>query len=241
MRIVANERHIKVRHFIGQYATLGGLVALVAGLIISFVAPEQFAITMGCMTLGILLSLIGGFFANRYAGPLAHHEALPRALKGLSQQYALLNYMLPAPHVLVEPSGLTAIVVRSHKGHIAYRENGRWQHRQAGKFFRQLVGQESLGTPDLEAQRQIEKLGSWLADRLPDAEIPIRAVIVFVNPDADLEADGSPVPAFYGKKVKAWLRGPGKLKALPGSVHRQLLEALGVETDTTAQASETPQ
>jgi hypothetical protein len=35
------------------------------------------------------------------------------------------------------------------------------------------------------------------------------------------------VPAFYGKKVKAWLRGPGKLKPLPGDVRGQLAEAIG--------------
>ena len=61
MRVVSNERHIKVRHFIGQYATLGGLVALVAGMIISIAAPEQYASTMGCMVAGVLLSLVGGF------------------------------------------------------------------------------------------------------------------------------------------------------------------------------------
>jgi hypothetical protein len=229
MLVVSNERHIRIRSFVGKYATLGGLLALVAGLIISFVAPEQFAVTMGCMVLGVVLSLIGGFFANRYAGPLAHHEALTRALKGLSQQYVLLNYALPAPHVLVEPSGLTAMVIKAHRGDIVYQEKGKWQHRQAGKFFRQLVGQEGIGTPDLDAQRQTDKLTAWLTERLPDLEIPVRAVIVFVNPDARLDAGDSPVPAFYGKKVKAWLRGPGKLKPLPSNVHRQLTEVLGIE------------
>ena len=241
MRIVSNERHIKVRHFIGQYSTLGGLVALVAGMIISFVAPEQYAITMACMVAGVLLSLVGGFFANRYAGPLAHHEALVAVLKGLGRQHTLLNYTLPVPHVLVEPSGLTAIVVKTHKGRIAYLERGKWQHRQRGKFFRQLVGQEGIGVPDLDAERQVDKLTSLLAERLPGVDIPTRAVVVFVNPDADLDAGDSPVPVFYGKKVKAWLRGPGKLRALPSTVHRQLVEALGIETDTTAQAPETPQ
>ena len=117
----------------------------------------------------------------------------------------------------------------------------RWQHHQPGKFFRQLVGQESIGVPDLDAEQQANKLTSWLADHLPDVEIPTRAVIVFVNPDADLDAGDSPVPVFYGKKVKAWLRGPGKLKPLPSGVHRQLMEAVGIETGAPAQAPETSQ
>jgi hypothetical protein len=67
----------------------------------------------------------------------------------------------------------------------------------------------------------------WLERHLPDVEVPVRAAIVFVNPDLQLEAADSPVPAFYGKKVKSWLRGPGSLKPLPAPVHRQLAEALG--------------
>jgi hypothetical protein len=229
MQVIANERHIRVRSFIAQYATLGGLVVLIAGMVISFLAPEQFALTMGCMVLGVALSLVGGFFSNRYAGPLAHHEALERVLKGLGQQYVLLNYKLPVPHVLLEPGGLTAVVVKSHKGHITCQEEGRWQHRQPGKFFRQLVGQEAMGAPDLDAQQQADKLRTFLADRLPDEEIPTRGIVVFVNPDADVDAGDSPVPTFYGKKVKAWLRGPGKLKPLPSSVQRRLSEVLNIE------------
>ena len=121
---------------------------------------------------------------------------------------------------------------KSHKGHITYQEEGRWQHRQPGKFFRQLVGQEAMGAPDLDAQQQADKLRTLLTDRLPDEEIPTRGIIVFVNPDADLDAGDSPVPAFYGKKVKAWLRGPGKLKPLPTAVYRQLTEALDVDTES---------
>ena len=228
MRIVANERHIKTRYLIGQYATLGGLVALIAGLLVSFLAPEQFAVTMGSMVVGVFLSLVGGFLGNRYSGPLPHHEALAAVLKGLGGQYILLNYTLPVPHVLVEPGGLTAIVVKTHKGRIVYVERGKWQHHQRGKFFRQMVGQENIGFPDVDAERQVDKLASLVAERLPGVDIPTRAIVVFVNPSADLDAGDSPVPVFYGKKVKAWLRGPGKLTPLPSSVHRQMTEALGI-------------
>jgi hypothetical protein len=186
MRIVANERHIHVRRLIGKFMPLAGLVALVAGLVVSYTVPEQFAVTMGAMVLGIILSLVGGFFSDRYAGPLAHHEALATALKGLDNHYVLLDYALPAPHVLLEPGGLTILLVKTHGGQVAYaKESGRWKHRQRGKVFRQLAGQESIGSPDVEAEHQAKRLAAWLANRLPDTEVPVRAAIVFVNPNVE--------------------------------------------------------
>ncbi len=237
MRIIRNERRIRVSSYIGQYATLTGLLALVAGLIISFARPEWFTLMLASMTLGIGLSIVGGFFADRYAGPLAHHDALAKALKGLDDQYTLLQYTLPASHVLLEPSGCTAFVVKAQGGQVTCQEDGRWKHRQRAKFFRQFAGQEGLGAPHVEAEHQARKLERWLAKQLPDVEVPVRGAIVFVNPDVTLDVAAPPVPAFYGKKVKAWLRGPGKLKPLPSVERQRLAETLGAD-DQAASAQE---
>jgi hypothetical protein len=63
----------------------------------------------------------------------------------------------------------------------------------------------------------------------------VRGVIVFVNEEVQLEADESPVPAFYRKKVKDWLRGPGNLRPLPEEMQQRLAEVLGVEDETDEQ------
>ncbi|MBN1814345.1 MAG: hypothetical protein JXA14_21070 [Anaerolineae bacterium] len=231
MRVVRNERHIRVRSFIGKNAALVGLVALAVGLILSFIQPDQLLVMTICMVVGVSFSIVGGIFADRYTGPLAHHDALSSVLKGLDNQYVLVQYILPVSHVLLEPGGLTALVVRSHGGEVTFQEQGRWKHRQPGKAFRQMVGQPGVGVPDLEAEHQVKKLKSWLADRLPDVEVPVRAAIVFVNPNVQLDAADSLVPAFYGKKVKAWLRGPGKQPPVSSDVYSQLASALGADAD----------
>jgi hypothetical protein len=232
MQIVRNEHHIRVRSFIGKNAPLVGMGALVVGLIISFVKPNQLLWMVVSMLVGIVFSVIGGAFAERYAGPLAHHDALNDVLKGLGGEYVLIQYLLPVSHVLLEPGGLTALVVKSQAGQVIFQEQGRWKHKHPGKIFRQLVGQEGVGAPDLEAEHQAEKLKRWLDKQLPDVEVPVRAAIVFVNPNVQLDAADSPVPAFYGKKIKAWLRGPGKLKPLPTAAYSQLTEVLGVDVES---------
>ncbi len=229
MRIIRNERHIRVLSFVGRYTTLAGLLALLAGLVISFTKPEWLVPMLLSVTLGMVLSVVGGFFADRYASPLAHHDALARVLKGLDDRYTLLQYILPASHVLLEPGGCTVFVVKAQEGQVTYQD-GRWKHRQRGKFFRQFAGQEGLGAPHFEAERQVHKLERHLASQLPNVEVPVRGAIVFVNPDVTLDATASPMPAFYGKKVKAWLRGPGRLKPLPAAIHHQLTAALEANT-----------
>jgi len=229
MRIIHNERRIRVLSFIGKYATLAGLLTLLAGLITSFAKPEWLLPMLVSLTLGIGFSVVGGFFAERYVGPLAHHDALVRVLKGMDDRHVLLQYILPASHVLLEPGGCTVFVVKAQGGQVTCEDAGRWKHRQRGKAFRQFAGQEAVGAPDFEAERQVRKLEEWLSSQLPDVEVPVRAAIVFVNPKVTLDAVASPVPAFYGKKVKAWLRGPGKFKPLPAAVRRRLEETIGTE------------
>lgn len=232
MHIVRNERHIRVRSFIGKNSALVGLGALAAGLILSLARPDEALLMAVCMVVGMIFATVGGIFADRYAGPLAHHDALSDVLKGLDNKYILAQYTLPVPHVLLEPAGLTALVVRSHGGQVAFQKDGRWKHKQPGKVLRQMAGQPGVGAPDLEAEHQVKKLRGWLAEQLPDVDVPVRAAIVFVNPAVQLDAADSPVPAFYGKKVKAWLRGPGKLKPLPSDLYRQLALALGADAET---------
>jgi len=176
----------------------------------------------------MVLSVVGGFFADRYAGPLAHHETVAEATKYLGSRYVLFQYTLPVSHVLLEPGGCTALVVKAQEGRVTYKD-GKWKHRQKGRFFRQFAGQEGLGAPDFEAGRQVRKLERWLEKRLPGVEIPVRGVILFVNPKVKLEVNDPPVPVILAKKAKSWLQGPGKLASLPVATYSQLAEALGVK------------
>jgi len=232
MRIIRDERHIQTRSSIGQYATLGGLLALLAGLVLSFVNPEWLAPMLASVILGFLLSAIGGFFADRYAGPFAHHEALAKMLKGLDYSHTLFQYILPASHVLLSPGGCTVFVVKTQAGQVTYKDgdDGKWKHHQRWKFFHQLMGRDALGAPHVEAEREMQKLRRYLEQHIDDAdEIPVQAVILFVNSDVELDADDSPIPALYRKKVKGWLRGPGDLDSLPDGLYRRLAEVLGSE------------
>lgn len=239
MRIVANEKGIAWRARVGKYATLAGLGVLLLAFILSLRPTASLLLMqaglMAAMILGIMLSFIGGYYGERFAGPLAHHLKVREALKGsFDRRYVLYQYVLPAPHVLLGPDGLTVFLVKSQGGKIAYQD-GKWKHQMRGLFLRRLAGQEALGEPHLDLKVYVDRMKRYLEKRLPGVEVPIQGAILFVNPAAELSIDESPVPAFYGKKVRAWLRGPGTRRKLPAEVYRKLEETLG---GSFAEASE---
>lgn len=226
MQIIENERRIKISRTVGRIMPWIGLGVLAVGWVLSLRGPEALPALLLSLPVGVVISMVGGYFADRFVGPLAHHEALQKALKGLDQSYASVHYLLPAPHVLISPGGCTVVIVKAHAGVVEF-DGERWKHRDRGKFFRQLAGQEGLGNPTMEAERQTQRLRNWIDEQLPGREIPIQAAILFVHPRVRLNTDDSPVPAFYGsKKIRAWLRGPGKQTRLKPDDYRVLLETV---------------
>ena len=229
MRIVANERYIERRAKAGRYLSLAGLLVLLAAFIFSWIqirTPTLMPLALGAaLAVGVLLSFIGGYYTERFGGPTAHHKGVREALKGLDNRYILFQYTLPVPHALLGPGGFTVFAVRSQPGEITYAD-GKWSHHQRGKFFRELAGQERLGRPELDAEAQVERMKQYLKKRLPDVEVPVQGVVLFINPDTRLEIEDPPVPVFYGKKIKSWLRGPGAGKTLPAEVRQRLEEML---------------
>jgi hypothetical protein len=225
MKIIRNERRIRILTAVGRYVPWAALLVLGSGLLISYLRPQWLLVMVVAVVSGVVLSIGGGRFAERYAGPMAHHKALNAALKGLDSRHVLAQYVLPAPHVLFDPGGATVLMVKSHAGEIAF-EDGRFKNRQKGRIFRQLAGQESIGLAHEEAAALASKVEAWLRENADAVDVPVRAAIVFVNSGAKLDAADSPVPVFYGKKVKNWLRGPGKRKAVPTSTYESVIDAL---------------
>ncbi len=213
----------------GRWTAFGGLLVLVGGLILSFRAQYDLRLVMltyGALIIGMLLSSIGIYLADKWVQPPRADEALTDALKGFDKRYRLYHYLLPAPHVLLSPYGLTVLTVKRHNDTVRY-ENGRWKHEQS--LFRKLQGlsRERLGDPVQQMEWEKSRMRDFIATHLPDAEVPIDGVIVFTNPNVVLEVDGAPADVVHVRKLKQHLRRAYKeALALDGAVVRQLGEFL---------------
>ncbi len=232
MQIIARESYIERRVKIGEWTPMLAMALLLASVFVSISRPEWLSLTMALTLLGFLLSLVGSHFLHRFVGQTAHHKTIPAALKGLNDEYTLLMYKLSVPFVLVEPGGLTAFLVKNISGEIRY-EGGKWQHRQPAKLLRQIGGQESLGRPEVVVQYLEQQLRKQLEKRLPEEMgIPVRGVVLFTHPDAQVDADEAPIPALHASKLKGWLRSEGRWPRLPAETRHQLEETLGITEAT---------
>ncbi len=226
MQIYRNDQYIQRRAKIGRYASLSGMGVLALGLIVTwFVGPEGVALSFLALIAGFVLSQVGLYYANRFSRPERPDEYLAKALKGFDDRYLLLQYETPAGNVLITPNSCLVFTIKMQGGPIRY-ENGKWKSRGRLRGLFLWLATDSLGNPVKDAQIEAGALSRYLAKQLPDVQIPLQPVILFGNPTAEVDAADSPVPAVHVKKLKDWLRGPGKSGTLDSAGRDKLIQLL---------------
>ncbi len=236
MRIVVDEKKYKRMALLGRVALFGSLAILMGGLLltlfgqqIGLLGPENTTLFMvvyiGILLLGFSVSRLGFYFGNRYLSPTRPDAVLRENLKGLDRKYALMVFRNPTNYMLIEPGGVTVFVVRGQEGKVAYRE-GKWKRRES--FLRFWFGRdEPLGNPTEDLTNEMNKVNAILTAKMPTLKVPLRGVVVFSNPKAELDVEPSPITVLRADALKDYLRGAGKLRELPNSIQRKVREALG--------------
>ncbi len=226
MQIYRNDQFIQRRAKIGRYANWGGMGILLLGLIINISSPlEGLLPSMLALIAGFVLYQVGMYFTLRYGRPDRPDQVLVRALKGFDNRYCLFQFTSPAGNVLVTPNACFAFTIKMQGKGIQYH-NGRWKHSIGWQGAILWLAGDSLGNPSREAEGEAETVQRYLAKKLPGVEIPVQPVIVFGNSTAEVDAGECPIPALHYKKLKDWLRGPGKSGSLSSEVRDQLIGLL---------------
>lgn len=231
MKIVSNPKKIERNYKIGLYTSLSSLAFLVGAVILTFTGLSRPDLTMYsfiAMVVGLVLSQVGVYFANRWGKSPRVDERITQGLKGLDERYTLYNYSTPVPHLLVGPAGVWVITPQYQSGTVTFEKN---RYRQQGVgFFSRVVGQEGLGRPDLEASTYQEDLQKFLKKSLPEnSEVNVRTVIVFTNPKATVQAQDAPVPTLHVEKLKDFVRRKAKEEPANLQSVRQVQEILPKE------------
>lgn len=220
MQVITNEKTIRNRARLGRWASFVGLGILILGLVASLY-PQWLLVSLGCLLVGFVLSQVGIYNANRWVREPRADQTLDKILKGLDNRYHLYNYILPARHVLLAPFGL-CVMNPKHQGGKIRCEGEKWHHEAGWKRILRLFGQEGVGNPTREVRAEVEKLRRFLAQRLPDDDVPIEGLVVFTNPQVDLQTENLAVPVLDGKQLKLFLRNLSKERPIPGSQRKQL-------------------
>jgi hypothetical protein len=209
MKVVANTRLIKRNSKIGQYTSIGALVVLGIGLYVSFTRPDLFAYSLGALLLGFFMSQVGMYYGNRWGRNPRPDQLIDKSLKGMGREYTIYHYTTPASHLLVGPAGIWVLLPYYQSGQVIYTKN-RWRAKGGGfiQSYLRLFGQENMGRPEVDSKVEIDATNRYLTRVLPDGtSIPaIQALLIFVNPKVELNAEGAPTPAVLLDQVKDFLR-----------------------------------
>ena len=216
MRIVSNRKLIRRNARIGYWASIIGLIFLVAAVALSFLYEALLGPSLILMAFGFLISQIGIYYGNRYGRSPRPDELIEGVLKGLDQNYTLYNYASPVAHLLVGPAGVWALLPKNVKGAISYDERRRRWLQKGGNLYLKVFAQEGIGRPDIELNVDSETLRKFLNKVWENGEPPeVNAALILTYPDTVAVAENAPYPTLPGVKVKDFLRKAAKEKRFP--------------------------
>lgn len=230
MRLSSNDKLIARQSKIARYATFGGLAVLLGSLVISF-NNQNIVLAYAALAIGFFLAMVGSTLANKWIKEPRADKALEKALKGFDHKHHLFNYLLPAEHVLITPTGLLVLKVKRQDGTISY-QNGKWT--QPWRISRLIggMGAEPLGNPINEMNADIAAMRKFIADKIENAAlIPIDGYVVFTNPRAQLSIDDASLPVVKSDDFKETLRKSKRGAMLSPHVLERLERALKPDAD----------
>jgi hypothetical protein len=223
MRTVLNEALVSNRATRARRVVTLAIAMMLLAVALSFNA--QFLLPAYVIVIvGTIMLHWGGRAVGKWIGEPRFDQSLAKALKNVNHGYQLYSYVLPADHVIVGPSGLFVLKVKPHDGDISCRGN-KWHRAFRWQHLWRLLSQESLGNPTKQANEEADKARRFLSDRLPDVNVPIRPLVVFIDPNANLEVVDPSVPVLHLRDVKAHLREAKHGEAIPAKTLQALLSA----------------
>jgi hypothetical protein len=229
MKIIKNEKLIQRNGKIGTWLSLGALVVLGLGMYISLARQDLFIYALIALIVGFIMTQIGMYMGNRFGRRPRPDEKLDAALKGLTGDYTIYHYTTPASHLLVGPAGVWLLMPYHQRGQVVFRKN-RWQMSGGGflQSYMRIFGQEGLGRPDVEIEKESESLRKFLAKQMDESEIPeIKSMLVFTSDEVEIDSEGATIPAMKMKQIKDFIRQKAKEEKLPAETLTTLNEALG--------------
>jgi hypothetical protein len=231
MRVTTNDKLIERQAKVARYATFGGLAVLLGSLVTSFTGNFPITVAYILLFVGFGLAYVGAVLANKWIKEPRADRALEKALKGFDNKNHLYNYLLPAPHVLLTPTGILLFKVKPNDGMISCRGD---QWRSAWRWSRLFggMGQEPLGNPTADLRADITKMKSFLADKFDGAgTVPIDGYVVFTDPRAQLAIEEPAVPVVRLEDLKDTLRKSRRGAVLPPKLLNDLARTLDEEAN----------
>lgn len=236
MNIVINEKTIQRNKRIGSIATIGSILLFGAGIWFTTAVKDPLIINQyiwvvyGSLIIGFIGSQIGISLGNRFGRSPRMDERISAALKGLTKDYTLYHYVSPASHLLVGPAGIWALQSYHQRGTIVYEKN-RYQQKGGGLLlgYLKIFAQEGLNRPELDVESDFAALKKQLKKEFGEDLPPLNAALIFLDPRAEIQAEGAPYPALKPDGLKDLLRKAAKNNPLPAATIQRVNQVFNTQ------------
>jgi hypothetical protein len=224
---VKNAPRLKRNRLIAHIGSIGGLVLLLGGVLIPLFVSSLASLAGILMIVGLFVSLIGIYVANRWVKKPRPETIIDQEFKGFTDKYRVYHYPnLPYDHVLLNPGGATLIQTVNLEGAFTYRD-GKWSERiNLGRALRYIV-EEHLGNPIRDARDGAVNLAGHLYE-VTGKKIPVDCLVVFIHPRAILDVQKSSIPVVTTKKLRSSINV--KSERLPDDIYEKIMEYLDQKT-----------
>ena len=214
--------------------------------VIRFFQANWMWLSFAALPLGFIFASFGSYFINRFARRrwpgikifARPDEMLERAMKGFDDKYTYFAWSLPANHVLVGPSGILVMALRSDRGKVTV-SGDRWREPFSIWRFFTVFAREGVGNPTFELEEQIKRLQALLAQR-PSAngeggasELPIEPVAVFLNPEMQITLDSPSITVLRADQLKDYVRRKAREVRVSQTTLRDVTEFLASQSKAT--------
>ena len=201
MKTYIDRKKVGTRAELSNLASIGGLVLLLASVLLPLFLPKAANFSFLLMVVGLGTAMLGIFYANRWVRKPRPEERLDKSLKGLADSYHLFHYPpFPPDHLLLTPNGVVILETISLAGSFSYKD-GKWREAMTiGRALRSIV-EEHVGDPIRSALRTEQTLRARLGNVVTEA-VPIKPVVVFIHPAVELEIEKAPILVLPAEKLK---------------------------------------
>lgn len=209
MHIISNEKLIKTRTTWSGRLMLAGFGLIAASAVLTFLnpaSPQYIIPAYAALFGGFIVFNIGASAGAKWRLLPRADQALAKTLKGLDHRHRLYNFLLPAEHVLLMPTGITVFQVRRLPGVISC-SGDKWYHKKSILSRLRFAAEEQVGNPTRDVKADAALMREYLDKHLDDADvIPVEGVVFFSHPTVQLTLDEPTVPVVLAKDLKNYMR-----------------------------------
>ena len=230
LEIIRDDEKMERNRRIGVFASGIGFAALLFGVYMNFQGADNlFIIQWVALLIGIMMWQISLFFTQRYGRLPRVDQVLDENVRSNYTSH-LYHYILPAHHVMLTRSGVMVFAPHPQGGkvEVSGEEGDRWRWNTS--TWKKFTGAEMrLGNPTLTAEGEVAQIVKFIQKKAPEIEeVPIAPVIVFTNPEVDLDGKASRIPAVKAKELKKLVR-KNTGRAMPKEHYERLREIFNAE------------